>query len=162
MSFLLCLSLSSLEWRSSASDCGHGTKRWVYCSWQWAELIYRVNLPTNGHQQIIHKQIFYIHPLSFTPLCLHEMLPVALLNQKGMSCFPVGRPSEQWTEEGNLMYFTDSFIEISQIWGCQRGVDIPMRVQLLAFHIENKIVPIHPSHTAAANLCFHYVLILLD
>lgn len=90
------------------------------------------------------------------------MLPVALLNQKGMSCFPVGRPSEQWTEEGNLMYFTDSFIEISQIWGCQRGVDIPMRVQLLAFHIENKIVPIHPSHTAAANLCFHYVLILLD
>ena len=56
MSFLLCLSRSSLEWRSSASDCGHGTKRWVYCSRQWVELIYHVNLSTNGHQQIIHKQ----------------------------------------------------------------------------------------------------------
>ena len=90
------------------------------------------------------------------------MLPVALLNQKGMSCFPVGRPSEQWTEEGNLMYFTDSFIEISQISLCQRGADTPVRIQLPDFHIEKQTVPIHPSHTAAASHCFHYVLFSLD
>lgn len=29
--FLLCVSVSSLEWRSSPLDCGHGAKRWVHC-----------------------------------------------------------------------------------------------------------------------------------
>lgn len=38
------------------------------------------------------KQVIYIHPLLLSSICLHKILAVALLNQKGMPCFPEGRP----------------------------------------------------------------------
>lgn len=48
------------------------------------------------------KQIICIHPLLLTSICLHKMVAaVALLNQKGMSCSPEGRPLNKGQKKGS-------------------------------------------------------------
>lgn len=59
-----------------------------------------------------NKWMFVFHKCHFSIMCPHKMKSLGLLNQNGMSWFPVGHSSEQWA----LMCFTESFIVFFQQW----------------------------------------------
>lgn len=105
------LSASSSAWRSLPSDCGHGVKRWVLFIGEsrgcMKELCEFFHFCTSADNQ----QVICIGFGIYTQVSAWNA-KVALLNHKGMSCFPMERPHEQWSWM-DLMHFTDSFILLS-------------------------------------------------